>query len=1027
MPTSLTNKEINLTYPGLIKTIDNAELGPIPKQLTDGVGNPLNIAVGDDLTQFDGTVDFTNADVIGLDLSGDQGPQGPQGVAGSNGINGTQGVQGPIGAQGSVGPQGIAGPQGFQGNIGHQGPAGPQGLVGPTGNVGAQGAMGYQGLTGQQGPQGLIGSQGLQGPQGPSATQSLNQTLLVGNTASSTILLDKGGVSQPSYSFNGDSDTGFTSLGDNTANIIVGGGSKTSYTRAADIHFFRDATNAQIQALRWAADTTRTYLQPSKTGTTGSGSEIQIGKYLSSAQADALVRFNTETMQSAFNAGTGATPSITFIGDTNTGFFSNAADEIGLTTGGSTKILFGPTQSVFNTNVDLNAVVDFTDATVIGLNLPAGPQGAQGFQGPQGTNGANGSQGLQGPQGPAGTQGTDGLLTLTGTTDNGVITLNGSAPNGTVEQNLTFDGSTLNVNSVRVGRGSGNLPQNAAIGLGALINNTTGTGLFAFGNGTLGANTTGNSNVGVGGGAVGRNQVGSRNVGVGRFSLDWSKGDDNTAAGNEALKSIGTLIWDEGLQTYVEDPNATTYDNNIAIGSSAGSRLKQGANNVYIGYIGEGIDPETGWGTDVSNNSIYLAAGQTNLRLVIDENGAAEFKGQVYSLIENKGNSGTSLNVNWNDSNIQTITLNDNVTLTFSNPKAGSTYQLIITQDGVGGRSINWPTIIWKDGTAPTLSTNPNSKNVILFTYDGTSYLGHLWAGATGSMGAQGLQGPQGPIGLQGSIGQQGSTGAQGPIGLQGSNGTNGAQGAQGPIGLQGSVGQQGSVGAQGFQGRQGPVGPQGIVGSTGSQGFQGPIGLQGSTGAQGFQGRQGPAGTNGTNGNQGPQGPAGSNGSNGAQGPIGPQGPQGVPGPVTINNNANNRVITATGTAALDAETNLTFDGSTLAVAGSITATGDITAYFSDDRLKTRLGNINNALDKVAKLNGFYYEPNSIAESYGYIKKKEVGISAQEIEAILPELIKDAPIGDGYKTVDYSRVVPLLIEAIKELRNEIDILKYKC
>ena len=108
----------------------------------------------------------------------------------------------------------------------------------------------------------------------------------------------------------------------------------------------------------------------------------------------------------------------------------------------------------------------------------------------------------------------------------------------------------------------------------------------------------------------------------------------------------------------------------------------------------------------------------------------------------------------------------------------------------------------------------------------------------------------------------------------------------------------------------------------------------------------------------------------------------------------------------------------------GSIRATKNITSYYSDDRLKTRLGNIPNALDKVASLNGFYYEANDAAQSLGYEVKREVGLSAQEVEKVLPEIIAPAPIDSLYKTIHYERVIPLLVEAIKELQAEVEKLK---
>ena len=112
---------------------------------------------------------------------------------------------------------------------------------------------------------------------------------------------------------------------------------------------------------------------------------------------------------------------------------------------------------------------------------------------------------------------------------------------------------------------------------------------------------------------------------------------------------------------------------------------------------------------------------------------------------------------------------------------------------------------------------------------------------------------------------------------------------------------------------------------------------------------------------------------------------------------------------------------------AGEIRATNNVTAYYSDDRLKTRGSNIENALDKVMSLNGFHYQANEVANALGYVSKPEVGVSAQEVQAVLPEVVVPAPIDDKYLTVHYDKLVPLLIEAIKELKAEVDELKSRC
>ena len=111
--------------------------------------------------------------------------------------------------------------------------------------------------------------------------------------------------------------------------------------------------------------------------------------------------------------------------------------------------------------------------------------------------------------------------------------------------------------------------------------------------------------------------------------------------------------------------------------------------------------------------------------------------------------------------------------------------------------------------------------------------------------------------------------------------------------------------------------------------------------------------------------------------------------------------------------------------------AQGDVIAYYSDERLKTKVGSIENALDKISKLNGFYYVENDLAKSFGYKnEKRQLGLSAQEVQEVLPEIVTLAPFdmdtddngnilgsksGEDYLTVNYAKVVPLLVEGIKE------------
>jgi hypothetical protein len=143
------------------------------------------------------------------------------------------------------------------------------------------------------------------------------------------------------------------------------------------------------------------------------------------------------------------------------------------------------------------------------------------------------------------------------------------------------------------------------------------------------------------------------------------------------------------------------------------------------------------------------------------------------------------------------------------------------------------------------------------------------------------------------------------------------------------------------------------------------------------------------------------------------------------MTNGVNNRVLTATGADAMNAEANMTFDGSTLAVTGAITATGDVTAFFTSDKnLKQNIVNIDNSLDKVSKLNGVYYNwtKEALEKNKHLVDEKEVGVIAQDVEAVLPELV--ATREDGTKAVRYERLCAVLIESVKELKKELEKLK---
>ena len=114
---------------------------------------------------------------------------------------------------------------------------------------------------------------------------------------------------------------------------------------------------------------------------------------------------------------------------------------------------------------------------------------------------------------------------------------------------------------------------------------------------------------------------------------------------------------------------------------------------------------------------------------------------------------------------------------------------------------------------------------------------------------------------------------------------------------------------------------------------------------------------------------------------------------------------------------------------AGRIDATNDVVAYAtSDRRLKENIKPIEHALDKVERINGVNFDWKELDEEgikniHGN-KGHDIGVIAQEIEKVLPDAVTTRD--SGYKAVNYEKIVPLLIEAIKEQQIQIDQLKRK-
>jgi hypothetical protein len=186
----------------------------------------------------------------------------------------------------------------------------------------------------------------------------------------------------------------------------------------------------------------------------------------------------------------------------------------------------------------------------------------------------------------------------------------------------------------------------------------------------------------------------------------------------------------------------------------------------------------------------------------------------------------------------------------------------------------------------------------------------------------------------------------------------------------------------------------------------------------QGAQGFQGAAGTSGGGGAQGVQGAQGFQGAAGTNGAAGAQGVQGATGPGTLNSSTASYVAVYSGAQALSGYSNFSFNSGT----GLVSAT-DFAAT-SDARLKNVIANVENALATISALQGVKYYWNETAGALGYdTNSPQVGFLAQDLQKLIPEAIAGT---DERLSVIYDKIIPYLVEAIKELSDKVNKLENK-
>jgi hypothetical protein len=700
--------------------------------------NDTKITIKDDLTvefrNSSGTTIYEygfplkNGTVAMLDdvVTGPQGAQGNQGPTGPQGVQGPQGRQGPTGPQGFqglTGPQGFqgrqgpTGPQGFQGAQGNQGPTGPQGFQGaqgnqgPTGPQGSQGAQGNQGPTGPQGFQGTQGFQGRQGPTGPQGVEGNNAGLRynfsttvtdsdpgigifrfnnVTITSVTQIYIDEldiGSVSQ----------VGFVDTWDDSTSTIKGTISVDSNTNADTSFCVFQLTS--ITSATGYRKLNVTYLS----GTLPSNTEACVIRFFRTGDLGTQGDQGFQGTQ-GFQGRQGPTGPQGFQG------------RQGPTGPQGTQGNQGPTGP----------------QGTQGNQGPTGPQGTQGNQGPTGLTGPQGFQGRQGPTGPQGFQGRQGP-----TGPQGFQGSTGVTPGGTLNFVSKFSGPTTLVNSSIFDNGTQ-----------VLVNTTTATGETFEVNGNAriaGSYLALNSNPTDGGklrifGSSSEYAIGTT-ASVTFGAINNSTVSQFTMPNNSAMG----WRWSDTIHTTVQGSMALSTDGRLTVAHSV--RLGYGEADTTVPGATYALDVNGTTliqPTSTATNALILKAlaSQTSDMLVITTSVGLEVHkfdqfgnslqlgnhsvfGQISSPLNFNGNSGAgTFTFNWDLGNIQSATLTGNSTFAFSNPQSGASYQIILTQDATGSRTITWPTIHWEGKTVPTLTGTANSKDIVTLTYDGANYNG---------------------------------------------------------------------------------------------------------------------------------------------------------------------------------------------------------------------------------------------------------------------------------------------------------------
>ena len=563
-----------------------------------------------------------------------------------------------------------------------------------------------------------------------------------------------------------------------------------------------------------------------------------------------------------------------------------------------------------------------------------------------------------------------------GTTGTGaIITYGGISAGGSIAA-----GGDLWAAGVRVGRGSAAIATNTVIGNAAGAALLTGGGNLLIGYQAGTALTSAANNTAIGYQALLAQQAtGGNNVAIGYQAMYTSNNasmTNNTAIGYRALGLGNGAFYGNSAVGYQGLANVSSGYNNTAIGYNAGNQISTGAQNVLIGYnSGNALVAQnnvviigSASGSAVENGRVILSDGAANTRMDFD---GTSGNARIYATTAANGTAGTgALRVDGGLSVASGLTIGGAV---YAGGSAGTSGYFLQTT----GTGVQWA----QAGVSVTDDTSTNATRYLTFTNSVSGAITTLYVSSskitynpsTGIITGN-FSGPH-----NGTVGAgQAASGNFTTLACTQFTATNGGttHAITGPASIALSV----SNGVGNGSGVCLSVAGSGDVQLTGGGSiFFGNYDYGGSTYIRGY-----------------------------------------ADSDIYFYRDGSNKMQTVS---------------NGMQVNGTLYVTGDVYTNYSDIRLKTVIAPVTGALEKVLQLNAFYYTANELAQSYGFTTEVKVGLSAQDVKKVQPEAVTPAAFdvsedrtgsksGENYLGVDYERLVPLLIEAIKEQQQQIDGLK---